>query len=111
MMESMNPPTLQQFKADLFKAMANPIRIRILEELRLGGGLTVGELQQRLGVEPSNVSQHLSIMRSHGLVTSAREGTSVRYTVMAPEIFQLMDVARALFENRLLEQAKMLEAT
>jgi len=102
---------LQQFKADLFKAMANPIRIRILEELRLGHSLTVGELQQRVQVEHSNVSQHLSIMRSHGLVSSSREGTNVRYTVVNPEIFQLMDVARAIFEKQLQQQAKMLESS
>jgi ArsR family transcriptional regulator len=107
----MPTPTLQQFKADLFKTMANPLRIRILEELRLGGSLTVGEIQQRVGVEPSNVSQHLSIMRSHGLVSSRREGTNVHYAVTTPEIFQLMDVARTIFENRLLEQSRMLEAS
>jgi ArsR family transcriptional regulator len=106
----MPSPTLQQFKADLFKTMANPLRIRILEELRAGGSLTVGEIQQRVGVEPSNVSQHLSIMRSHALVTSTREGSNVRYAVTTSEIFELMDVARAIFENRLLEQSRMLEA-
>jgi ArsR family transcriptional regulator len=107
----MPSPSLQQFKADLFKTMANPIRIRILEELRLGGSLTVGEIQQRVGVEPSNVSQHLSIMRSHGLVSSTREGTNVRYTVTTAEIFELMDVARKIFENRLFEQSRLLEAS
>jgi DNA-binding transcriptional ArsR family regulator len=110
-MGTMSQPTLQQFKADLFKAMANPIRIRILEELRIGGGLTVGEIQQRVHVEPSNVSQHLSIMRSHRLVTSSREGTSVRYSITAPEIFHLMDVARKIFENQLLEHSRMLESS
>jgi ArsR family transcriptional regulator len=106
----MTSPSLQQFKADLFKTMANPLRIRILEELRLGGSLTVGEIQQRVGVEPSNVSQHLSIMRTSGVVASTRQGTNVRYSVTAPEIFQLLDVARAIFETRLVEQSRMLEA-
>jgi ArsR family transcriptional regulator len=106
----MTSQTLQQFKADLFKTMANPLRIRILEELRTGGNLTVSEIQQRVGVEPSNVSQHLSIMRGAGVVISSREGTNVRYAVAAPEIFELMDVARTIFENRLLEQSRLLES-
>lgn len=103
--------TLQEFKAELFKAMANPIRIRILEELRIAGDLTVGELQQLLQVEPSNVSQHLSIMRSHGLLSSSREGTNVRYSVASPELFELLDVARRLFEKQLQAQAIMLKGS
>jgi len=105
----MSQPTLQQFKADIFKAMANPIRIRILEELRLGGSLTVGEIQQRVQVEPSNVSQHLSIMRSHGLVTGSREGSNVRYSVSTEELFELLDVARSIFEKKLAEQGRLLK--
>ena len=102
--------TLQDFKAELFKAMANPIRIRILEELRTCDGLTVGELQRRVGVEPSNVSQHLALMRRGGLVTSSREGTSIRYAVANKELFGLLDVARAIFEKQVDQQARLLRA-
>lgn len=105
------PTTLQDFKAELFKAMANPVRIRILEELRLSGDLTVGELQQRVGVEPSNVSQHLGLMRRSGLVVASREGTSIRYTVASPRLFELLDVARLLFEQQLADQARILQST
>lgn len=101
--------TLQEFKAELFKAMANPIRIRILEELRIHGELTVGEIQQRIQVEPSNVSQHLSIMRRHGLVRSSREGTNVRYAVAHPELFDLLDSSRRIFEKQLADQTRLLE--
>jgi DNA-binding transcriptional ArsR family regulator len=105
------PTTLQDFKAELFRTLANPVRIRILEVLRAAGDLTVGEIQQRVGVEPSNVSQHLSILRGHGLVTTRREGTSIWYSVAAPELHELLDVARAIFENQLREQARILEAS
>ena len=101
--------TLQEFKADLFRVLANPVRIRILEALRAGGELTVGEIQQRLGVEASNVSQHLAILRQHHLVSARREGTSAWYSVSATDLFQMLDVARAIFEEQLREQSRMLD--
>ncbi len=68
----------------------------------------MGEIQQRVGVEPSNVSQHLGLMRRHGLVAATREGTSIRYEVAAAELFALLDVARAIFEKQHDEQARVL---
>lgn len=100
--------TLQEFKAELFRAMASPVRIRILETLRAANSLTVGELQQRLSLEQSNVSQHLSILRAHGLVTTRREATSVHYSISAPQVSELLDVARSLFEQRLESQSRVL---
>jgi len=100
--------TLQDFKAELFRTLANPVRIRILEVLREAGSLTVGEIQLRVGVEPSNVSQHLSILRAHGLVATRRDGTSIWYSIAAPDLFDLLDVARAIFEKQLTEQTRML---
>ena len=105
------PATMQDFKAELFRALANPVRIRILEVLRESGSLTVSEIQQRVGVEPSNVSQHLSVLRGHGLVATRREGTSIWYSVASPELFKLLDVARAIFERQLTAQTRMLKAT
>lgn len=101
--------TLQDFKAELFRALANPIRVRILETLRAAGSLTVSDIQQRIGIESSNVSQHLSILRAHGLVTAERQGTRAMYTVADPELYSLLDVARSIFEKHLTEQALMLE--
>ena len=103
-------PTLQGFKADLFRALGNPVRIQILEALRAAGSLTVSDLQQRLGLEASNISQHLSIMRSRSLVLTQRDGTSIWYSVAEPELFNLLDVARTIFEQQLDAQARMLKA-
>lgn len=102
-------PTLQDFKAELFRTLANSVRIRILEVLRDAGSLTVGEIQQRVGVEPSNVSQHLALMRGRGLVTTRREGTSIWYSVAEPQLFEMLDAARAIFDNQLAAQAKLAE--
>ena len=77
------PATLQQFKAQLFRALGHEIRIRILEELR-AGERSVGELQELIGVSGPNVSQHLSVLRGEGIVTARRDGTSVFYSVADP---------------------------
>lgn len=102
-------PTLQDFKAELFRAIAHPVRVRILELLRSAGSLTVREIQQHLGVEPSNVSQHLAIMRSRGLLTTRREGTSIWYSVAEPQLYGMLDAARAIFDNQLAANAKLAE--
>lgn len=103
--------TLQDFKADLFRTLANPVRIRILESLRSAGSLTVGEIQARVGIEAANASQHLSIMRARGIVEARREGTSAWYSVTEPEVFSLLDAARAIFERRVAAQTELLGAT
>lgn len=100
--------SLQQFKAELFRALSHEVRIRVLEELR-GGELSVGELQERLGVSGPNLSQHLAILRNQGVLTTRREGTTVFYS-MADERFQsLLDDARAIFEAQLAVSSALLE--
>lgn len=101
--------TLQDFKADLFRALGHPTRIRILELLREQTTMTVGDLQQALEIGAATTSQHLSVLRSHALVVARREGTSVRYEVRDPELYLLLDAARALFEKQLHAQAQLLE--
>jgi DNA-binding transcriptional ArsR family regulator len=100
---------LQEFKADLFRTMANPVRIRILEEIREAGAPTVSEIQQAVGIEPSNASQHLSVLRSRGVVQATREGNTIRYSVADPEVFALLDTARRVFEKRLQSQQQALQ--
>ncbi len=93
--------TLQAFKADLFKALSHPTRIRILELLRFGE-LSVSELQVRLGIEASSVSQQLAILRNRQIVAGRKEGTTVYYQVTDPLVFELLDVARAMFDRHVL---------
>ena len=97
---------LRAFKADLFKALAHPARVRILELLRTEAR-TVSELQADLGTEPSSVSQQLAVLRAKHIVEGRREGTSVYYTVREPEVFVLLDAARRIFNNHLGELQAM----
>ena len=92
--------SLQRFKAELFKAVAHPTRIRILEFLRRGE-MTVGELQEQLGTDGSSISQQLAVLRGQNILESRRRGTSVYYTVRDPAVFELLDVASAIFSSHL----------
>jgi DNA-binding transcriptional ArsR family regulator len=99
---------LRNFKAEFFKALSHPARIKILELLR-GGELSVTELQEHLGIESSSVSQNLSILRHKKIVDSRKAGTTVYYWVRDAEVFELLDVARRIFNNQLLDTRLTLE--
>jgi DNA-binding transcriptional ArsR family regulator len=100
--------SLPHFKADFFKALAHPIRIKILELLRYGE-LSVTELQERLSIDSSGVSQQLSILRYKAIVESRKSGTTVYYRVRDLEIYDLLDVARRIFNNQLVKSRSTLE--
>jgi ArsR family transcriptional regulator len=100
--------TLRNFKAEFFKALAHPARIKILELLR-GGELSVGELQEKLGIEASSVSQHLTTLRHKNIVETRKVGTTVFYGVRDREVFELLDVARRIFNNQLINTRSTLE--
>ena len=91
---------LQEFKAAFLRALAHPVRIRILE-LLIKGEKSVQELQEVLGVDQPVVSQQLAVLRSTNIVTGRKEGVSVRYTVRDPLIGELLGVARRIFNNHL----------
>lgn len=91
---------LVQFKADFFKALANPLRIRILDELR-SEELTVSEIRDRLDVEMPNVSQQLAVLKSKQLVIARKQGNNIYYSCVDPTVFELLDVAKQLFQNHL----------
>lgn len=97
------------FKSELFKTMGHPTRLRILELLRTGEK-TVGELQQALDIDASSVSQQLAVMRTRQLVDARKQGTSVFYTVRDPLIFEIMDIARKIFQNQLVNMQSMLKS-
>jgi ArsR family transcriptional regulator len=91
---------LQEFKAGFFRALAHPVRIRVLE-LLVKGERSVQELQEALGLEQPVVSQQLAVLRANNIVSGRKEGVSVRYTVRDPLIGTLLDTARQIFNNHL----------
>lgn len=99
---------LLQFKSEFFKALASPVRIRILDELR-GGELTVSDLKTRLGIEPTNLSQQLAILRTKNLIRGRKQGSNMYYRCTDKTIFKLLDVAKQIFNNHLVDVKDMLE--
>jgi len=91
---------LQVFKAAFFKALAHPVRIRILERL-VRGDHSVQELQVALGVGQPVVSQQLAVLRANNIVLGTKAGVSVRYAIRDPLIGDLLEVARLIFNNHL----------
>lgn len=99
---------LQAFKAEFFKALAHPVRIRILE-LLVQGERTVGELQATLGLDQPTVSGQLAVLRAKDIVAPTKSGTTVRYGVRDPLLAELLAVARRIFNNQLIGTRAMLE--
>lgn len=99
---------LHEFKAELFKALGHPIRLRILE-LLMSGEKTVSGLQAALEIEASSVSQQLSLMRARQLVDARKNGTNVFYTVRDPLIFDLLTIARQIFEHQVAQMSSLLD--
>jgi DNA-binding transcriptional ArsR family regulator len=98
---------LQTFKAAFFRALAHPVRIRILE-LLVTGDRSVHELQEALGLDQPVVSQQLAVLRSNNIVSGRKEGVSVRYAVRDPLIGTLLDIAREIFNNHLVGRRDLL---
>lgn len=99
--------SLQAFKAEFFRALGHPVRIRILEVL-VGGERGVQELQEALGLEQPIVSQHLAMLRAKNIVKARKEGTTVRYTIRDASIRDLLAIARRIFDNQLIDSQTML---
>ena len=98
---------LQVLKSDLFRALAHPTRIRILERL-VAGSRTVQILQDELSLDQPVVSQHLAALRARNVVTVRREGTQAHYTLRSPLIADLLRVAREFLNHHLSESRSML---
>jgi DNA-binding transcriptional ArsR family regulator len=91
---------LQAFKAQFFRALAHPTRIRIVEVL-VHGERTVQELQHALALDQPVVSQQLAVLRNQRIVWAHKEGTTVRYGLRDPLVGELLAVARRIFNNHL----------
>jgi ArsR family transcriptional regulator len=104
-------------KAELFRALAHPVRVRALERLvdpalesreLSAGELSVGELAEQLGLEVAQVSQQLAVLRRANVVVTRRDGNTIYYSVRDPRISQLLAVARQLLLANLQDSQTLL---
>jgi ArsR family transcriptional regulator len=93
-------------QADVLKTLANPRRIEILHELARGP-IEVGRLAEAIGVSQPNVSQHLAVLRSAGIVEAERDGREVRYRLADPDVVVACSLMRAVLERRFTRLGEM----
>ncbi|EKX66259.1 ArsR family transcriptional regulator [Streptomyces ipomoeae] len=98
---------LYQAKAEFFRMLGHPVRIRVLESLQ-DGPMPVRDLLTAIGVEPSGLSQQLAVLRRSGLVTATREGSTVVYELAGGDVADLMKAARRILTEMLAGQGELL---
>ncbi|GLZ27903.1 transcriptional regulator [Lentzea sp. NBRC 105346] len=98
---------LYQLKAEFFKTLGHPVRIRVLELLSQRE-LAVADLVAEVGVEPAHLSQQLTVLRHAGLVTTRKAGSAAFYSLTSPEIAGLLVVARRILSGVLSGQMELL---
>lgn len=102
------PESLRRFKADIFQALAHPTRIAIIELLG-DGELSAGDLIEKLGIEQTNVSQHLTVLRTKQLVVNRKAGNQVFYSVRDPILNKVLALMRRYFQRHLKESFQLLD--
>ena len=95
-------------KAEFFRALAHPIRIRLLEVLVTTPECSVQELQRTLGIEQPIVSQQLAKLRASGIVAATGSGAATRYAVSDPLMKDLLSVAKQILNGRLANASELL---
>ncbi len=99
---------LRSYKASVFQALGHPTRIAIVEMLR-DGELSAGAIQERLGIEQANVSQHLAILRNRQILSNRKVGNQVLYSVRNPVLIEVLDIMRRYFQSNLKDAVRMLD--
>ena len=107
-MDRPTPAPIYALKAEFFRVLGHPVRIRILQLLR-DGERSVGALQAALELDSGSTSQQLAILRRQGLVESRREGTSVYYSVKDRRTLELLELAKGIIAANLEESQALLD--
>jgi DNA-binding transcriptional ArsR family regulator len=102
---------LYEIKANLFKALAHPARIRTLEILSTSNRPTpVSRVLAETGIEPTLLSQHLAVLKRHHVVSSTRVGNAVYYELAHPKIAELLAIARSFLADTLTARREQIDA-
>jgi ArsR family transcriptional regulator len=102
------PVPLYQVKAEFFRMLGHPVRIRVLELLQ-GGPKSVRELRAAIDVEAPSLSQQLAVLRRYGIVTATRDGSTVVYALAGGDVAELMRAARRILTEMLAGQNELLD--
>ncbi|MFF4508242.1 ArsR/SmtB family transcription factor [Streptomyces sp. NPDC001401] len=102
------PVPLYEAKAEFFRMLGHPVRIRVLELLQ-DGPKPVRDLLAAIEVEPSNLSQQLAVLRRSGIVTATRTGSTVVYELAGGDVAELLAAARRILSVLLAGRQELLE--
>ena len=102
------PEPIDKLKAEFFKTLGHPARIRILELLS-EGDRSVGELMPKLGLESSHLSQQLAVLRRTGMVIARKQGNNVIYSIASKDMSELLLLARKVLTGLLTDQMVLLK--
>ncbi len=100
--------SMRRFKAGIFRALAHPTRIAIVEYLQYGE-MTVGRLCEKVGIEQANASQHLAVLRNKHIVQSRKEGNQIYYSLSDPLLAKVLEAMREFFLAHLTEALQLLK--
>jgi ArsR family transcriptional regulator len=98
---------LREYKASVFQALGHPTRVAIMEILR-DRELSAGAIQEKLGIEQANLSQHLAVLRNRQILSNRKAGNQVLYSVRNPVLIEVLDIMRRYFHSHLKEAVQML---
>ncbi|MEU6472515.1 metalloregulator ArsR/SmtB family transcription factor [Streptomyces massasporeus] len=98
---------LYQAKAEFFRMLGHPVRIRVLELLQ-NGPVPVRDLLSEIEIEPSSLSQQLAVLRRSGIVVSIREGATVSYALAGGDVAELLRAARRILTELIAGQNELL---
>ncbi len=97
----MHDQPLYEIKADLFRGLAHPLRVRILEIVTAAQEVPVSAIIEDTGLKASNLSQHLAVLRRYGLLVSERRGSQVYCRAADPGVGELLAAARIVLSRTL----------
>lgn len=98
---------MRAYKASVFQALAHPTRIAVVEILR-EGELSAGAMQEKLGLEQANLSQHLAILRGRQIVLNRKEGNQVFYSLRNPVLVEVLDIMKRYCQSNLNDAIQLL---
>ena len=99
---------IYHYHAEMCKVLSHPKRLELIGMLR-DEEMKAGELSQRLGLTPSNLSQHLAIMRERRILASRKEGNEVYYRIANPKLLQAFDILREILFEQIRQDAALIQ--
>ena len=105
----MMPQSIFDLQADLCRTMANATRLRIVHRLRQGPA-AVGTIARETRLAQAKVSQHLAVLRAHGIVISQRQGSETVYRIAIPKLLRVCDLMREVLTEQAAERSKLMQA-